>query len=425
MIILQRYCLLVIVLFFALIAGFVLDRPPHAFADKVFIDISSPGMRKLPIAVQPFIGAPEVSNVVKADLTFTGLFECLNDAAQIEQTGQPFNTNNWRGLGVELVVKGRITSGLNMLVTAHDAVDGREVLRKEYSASSRGALRQMAHAVANDVYRVLTGRQGIFRTKIAFVGESDGRKELYTADWDGYKMGSTGISGGVLLKPRWSPDGSKLIYSSERFRQWDLFVLDLKTMREKHIRTVRGLTIAGNFFPDSRRFVFSTSHDGNSGIYTGDSVGGQLQKIASSPWIDISPAVSPDGKNIAFVSNRSGGPQVFLSDVSGYNVRRLTYQGGYNTAPAWSPNGDRIAYSGLVGGQHQIFIMRTDGSGVAQLTDRGNNEEPSFSPDGRYIVFISDRDGSKGIYLMRLNGEGQVKITPRGVKATSPSWSPN
>ncbi|KAF0183151.1 MAG: TolB protein [Nitrospirae bacterium] len=425
MILFQRLHVFITFLFIAVLAGLFLDRPPHAHADKVFIDIASPGMRKLPIAVQPFIGATEVSDVVKADLTFTGLFECLDDAAQIEQAGQPFNSSNWRGLGVELVVKGRITSGLHMLVTAHDAVDGREVLRKEYSASSRGALRQLAHAVSNDVYRVLTGRQGIFRSKIAFVGESGGRKEIYIADWDGYKTGSTGISGGVLLKPRWSPDGSKLIYSSERFRQWDLFVLDLKTMREKHIRTARGLTIAGNFFPDSRRFVFSISHDGSSGIYTGDSVSGQVQKIASSPWIDVSPAVSPDGKSIAFVSNRSGGPQVFLSDASGYSVRRVTYQGGYNTAPAWSPAGDLIAYSGLAGGGHQIFVMKTDGSGVTQLTDRGNNEEPSFSPDGRYIAFMSDRDGAKGIYLMRFNGEGQMRITPRGIKATSPSWSPN
>lgn len=407
------------------LAGLFPDRPDYAHADKVFIDISSPGMRKLPIAVQPFIGASEVSDVVKADLTFTGLFECLDNAAQIEQTGQPFNPSNWRGLGVELVVKGRILGGLNMQVTAYDAVDGREVLRKEYTASSQGALRQLAHAVANDIYRVLTGQQGMFRSRIAFVGESGGRKELYTADWDGYKAASTGISGGVLLKPRWSPDGSRLLYSAERFRRWDLFVLDVRSMREKHIRTTGGLTIAGTFFPDSRRFVYSSSRDGNSDIYTGDSVSGQVQKIISSPWIDISPAVSPDGKSIAFVSNRSGGPQIFLADSSGMNIRRLTFEGGYNTAPSWSPAGDRIAYSGLAGGRHQIFLIKPDGSGRTQLTDRGNNEEPSFSPDGRYIVFMSDRDGAKGVYLMRVTGEGQIRITPRGLKASSPGWSPN
>ncbi|HMK44330.1 MAG TPA: hypothetical protein VK445_09355 [Dissulfurispiraceae bacterium] len=396
----------------------------ETYADRVFVDISSPVMQKLPIAVQPFLGAPELSDIVKADLTFTGLFECLNDAAQIETTSQPFNPNNWRGLGVELVIKGRMTGTL-LLVTAHDVLDGREVLRKEYSASSKTLMRPMAHAVADDIYRVLTGQKGIFRTKLAFIGESGGRRELYTSDWDGYRSAATGISGGVLLKPRWSPDGTRLLYSAERFREWGVYVLDTKTMREKHISAPHGLSIAGNYFPDNRRFIFSESRNGNSALYIGDSISGTASKIISSPWIDVSPSVSPDGKKIAFVSNRSGGPQIYLASAGGGDARRYTFQGSYNTAPAWAPNGDRIAYSSLVGGRHQIFTMKLDGSEALQLTDRGNNEEPAFSPDGRYIVFMSDRDGAKAIYLMRANGDGQTRVSTRGLKAMSPSWSPN
>lgn len=423
-IILLKHLLLAAGLCFSLTADGLLSAAP-AYADKVFVDITAPSTRKLPIAIQPFIGNAEVSSIVKADLTFSGLFECLPDAAQIEQTGQPFNANNWRGLGVELVVKGRVTSGLNMIITAHDVADGREVLRKEYSASSQNLIRPLAHSIANDIYRVLTGQPGIFRTKLAFIGESAGRREIHTADWDGHRQHATGISGEVLLKPRWSPDGTKLMYSAERFRQWDIFVLDISSMREKHVSTLRGLNIAGTFFPDSRQFAFSSSRAGDSDIYIGSTGGAPARKLISSPWIDISPAVSPNGKHILFVSNRSGGPHIFLADSDGANVRRITFQGGYNTSPAWSPTGDRIAYSSMVGGRHQIFVMKADGSDVHQLTDRGNNEEPSFSPDGRFIAFMSDRDGSKGIYLMLANGENQTRITQRGMKASSPSWSPN
>ena len=230
-----------------------------AYADKVFIDITSPLMRKLPVAIQPFIGNNEISSIVIADLSLTGLFECLSESAQIEKTSQPFNANNWRGLGVELVVKGRTTNGMNMLITAYDVADGREVLRKEYTASSQNLVRPLAHSIANDIYRVLTGQQGIFRTRLAFIGESDGRKEIYTADWDGHRMHATGISGDILLKPRWSPSGTKLLYSAERFRQWDIFVLDIVSMRERHIPLMPGLKIAGSFFPDNRQFVFSSS----------------------------------------------------------------------------------------------------------------------------------------------------------------------
>jgi len=398
---------------------------PTVSAGKVYIDITSPDIRKLPIAVQNFTGGKEISDIVSANLTFTGLFEPIDDAAQIERNDQPFNPNNWRGLGVELVVKGRVISGkgLNIIVSAYDVSEGREVLKKEYSASPE-LLRPLAHSIANDIYRILTGQQGIFRTKIAYVGERDGRKELLIMDWDGHRIHKPGITGGVLLAPRWSPDGTRLLYSAERHRKWDIYVLDMKTMIEKNVVMLPGLNMAGNFFPDNRKFVFSSSKDRRPNIYIGDTTEMKGWEVISSPWIDVSPAVSPNGQQILFVSNRTGSPQIYISDINGHGIRRLTFEGSYNTSPVWSPNGDRIAFVRMINGKGQIFTMKPDGSELKQLTNRGSNEAPSFSPDGRFIAFTSDRDGAKGIYLMRVNGDGQVRITPRGTTATGPGWSP-
>lgn len=399
-------------------------------AEKVYIDITSPGIRKLPIAVQGFISGNEISDIVKNDLTFTGLFDCIDEAAHIEKPEQAFNPNNWKGLGVEIVVKGRAIKdkGLSVIVSIYDVSDAREVLRKEYSGSS-DLLRPISHSIANDIYKILTGQSGIFRTRIAFVGQgSKGKGQenpgLYLMDWDGHRMHGLGLTGGILLSPRWSSDGTRMLYSAERNRSWDIYLLDMNTMREKNIVRLNGLNMSGNFFPNNKEFVFSSSKDGKSNIYIGDILGMKGWKLLSSPWIDVSPAVSPDGNNVLFVSNRSGSPQIYIADRDGSGIRRLTLEGSYNTSPVWSPRGDRIAFVRMINGKNQIITMKPDGTGVMQLTDRGNNEDPSFSPDGRYIAFTSDRDGSKGIYLMRSNGEEQKRVTPKGFKATSPSWSP-
>ncbi len=395
-----------------------------AHAEKVYIDITSPGMRKLPVAVQGFIGGDEISDIVKNDLTFTGLFDCIDEAAHIEKPEQPFNSNNWKGLGVELVVKGRVVTGkgLSVVVSAYDVSEGREVLKKEYSASAE-LLRLLSHSIANDIYKILTGQNGIFRTRIAFVGKRS-KAELFIMDWDGHRMHGLGVTGGILLSPRWSSDGTKMIYSAERNRSWDIYLLDMNTMREKNVVRIGGLNMAGNFFPNNKEFVFSSSKDGKSNIHIGDILSMKGWKLISSPWIDVSPAVSPDGNYVLFVSNRSGSPQIYIADKDGNGIRRLTFEGSYNTSPVWSPKGDRIAFVRMINGKNQIFVMKPDGTGMTHLTDRGNNEDPSFSPDGRYIVFTSDRDGSKGIYLMRANGEDQKKITPKGFRATGPGWSP-
>ncbi len=396
-------------------------------AERIYIDITATGIKKLPIAIQPFVGAKEVSDIVKADMTFTGLFDCLADAAQIERPDQPFSTISWKGLGVEMVVKGVATSStaqsLNVTISAYDVAEGREVLKKEYTAKP-DLVRLLAHTIANDIYKILTGQQGIFKTKIAFVGLTSGTRQLYMMDWDGQRMYPIGIKGGIILAPRWSSDGSKLIYSAEKDRKWGIYVLDMNSMRESRTMSLSGTSIVGNFFPDGRKYAFSTSKDGYSGISLGEIGGMTGRKIIATPWIDVSPSVSPDGSSIIFVSNRSGGPQIYISDKEGFGVRRLTFEGNYNTSPAWSPVGDKIVYASMIGGKNQIFTMKADGSGVTQLTNSGNNEDPCFSPDGRYIAFTSTRDGSTGIFIMRANGEGVQRLTQKGFRAASPGWSP-
>ncbi len=399
----------------------------HADADKIYIDITNPGIKKLPIAIQPFVGNKKISDIVKADMTFTGLFDCLDDAAQIERPDQPFSQMSWKGLGVEMVVKGAVTSStaksMDITVSAYDVVEGREVLKKEYTAKPE-LVRLLAHTIANDIYKILTGRQGIFKTKIAFVGQTSGSKQIYMMDWDGERMYPIGIKGDIILSPRWSSDGTKLIYSAARARKWGIYAVDMNSMRELRTLPLSGISIVGSFFPDNKRFAFSTSRDGYSDISIGHIGGLPSRKIIASPWIDVSPSVSPDGSSIIFVSNRSGTPQIYVSDKEGFGIRRLTFQGNYNTAPAWSPMGDKIVYTSMIGGKNQIFVMKADGSGATQLTNAGNNEDPCFSPDGRYIAFTSNRDGLNGIYVIRVNGEGLQRLTPKGFRATGPGWSP-
>src|SRR5208283_1597972 len=254
---------------------------------------------------------------------------------QIERPDQPFNAASWQGLGAELVVKGRVSffaaGKFLVTVSAYDVSDGREVLKKEYSAAT-DLTRLLAHSIANDIYTVLTGQQGIFKTKIAFIADKRGKKELELMDWDGHRMQETGITSGILLTPHWSSDKAKLLYSAERQRQWGIYLLDINTMKERTLLLTNGLNLAGNFFPNNYQFVFTASKDLNSGIYTANLGSLRSTKIISSPWIDVSPSVSPDGKSIVFVSNRSGNPQIYLADRDGYGMSRLTFQGNYNTS---------------------------------------------------------------------------------------------
>jgi len=393
---------------------------------KIYIDITSPAFKKLPIAIQEIEGplGRDISDIIENDLEFTGFFLPVNRDAFVENPSQQFSPVNWTPLGVEAVVKGTVKEDkeLSVRISLYDVFEGREVFRKEYTAA-RDLMRPISHAIADDIYFKLTGERGIFRSRIAFVSRAQDRMEIYIMDWDGKRMTKMGVSGNIILPLHWSGDGTKLIYSAERNRQWGIYLIDFLTMKEKKIYASKGTNMAGNFSPDGNNFSFSSSKDGTPDLYIKHINNDQIIKLSSSYGIDVSPAVSPDGHSIAFVSDRGGTPQIYIMRRDGSHIRRLTFEGSYNTSPSWSPKGDMIVFVGQRG-KNQIFTIRPDKTGLTQLTVSGNNEDPSFSPDGRYIAFSSDRDGTKGIYIMRANGESQRRITPRGMVAFGPGWSP-
>ncbi|MBI5740690.1 MAG: PD40 domain-containing protein [Nitrospirae bacterium] len=377
---------------------------------KVYIDITSPAVRKLPISItsEGPSAAKEIEGIIRNDLESTGLFSFVSpDVPGAEMTVQ---------LKVDAVEE------IKALWSLNDLIENREIIMKQYSAPPKN-IRTIAHQISNDIYKIVTEKEGVFRTKITYLSyASPDNKELHLTDWDGHN-GIKVIPLGLTSSHSWHHDSRFLIYSSERYRGWKIYLFDLGEFREKLLFSSKGLNLAGNASP-SGDVTFSSSQDGNSEIYVMDTSGGKPRKLTASFGIDVSPSFSPDGMNIAFVSDRGGTPQIYLMDSNGRGIRRLTFEGSYNTSPAWSPDGKWLAYVGQRSGKNQIFVIQFDGTGQRQITFSGNNEGPSFSPDGLFLAFDSDRDGSRGIYIMRVNGEDQRRITPKNIKAMSPKWSP-
>jgi TolB protein len=375
---------------------------------KIYIDITSPGIRQLPVSIHSSQTptAREIVSIIKSDLEFTGLFSFVDPDLR----------------GAELIadIDVDLSGGLRVILSLKDLVENREVLKKRYIASS---IRPLAHSIADDIYYVATGGAGIFRTKLSYlVSAAGGRKELRLMDWDGRTSVSI-TSKGLTASHSWTQDGKYLLYSAEKDARWKIYILDLMKFKEMVLYSSAGLNLVGGASPDDM-VSFSSSKEGSSEIYLIDIYGKGFKKLTMALGIDVSPVFSPDGKRIAFVSDRGGTPQIYTMDANGMGIRRLTFEGSYNTSPAWSPDGKWISYVGRINGKNQIFMVKSDASDVRQLTFSGNNENPSFSPDGLFLAYDSDRDGKKGIYIKRLHIEGDKRITPRDINASTPKWSP-
>ncbi len=376
---------------------------------KVYIDITSPAVRKLPLTIS-YEGSEvtgEIPEIVKDDLDFTGIFDLVDPDIP--------------GAEIKAHIKVEISEKIRADISVFDVIRNKEILKKRYSSSIK-ILRALSHSISDDIFEVITGKMGMFRTKISYTVSSSDKRMLSLMDWDGYKTMKI-VTRGLTLSHSWSPDSKYIVYSSERGRKWEVYSLNLSNYREMMMFSSKGLNLVGGVSPDGR-IAFSSSKDGSPEIYVMNLNRGNAQKLTKSFGIDISPVFSADGSRIAFVSDRGGSPQIYVMNSDGTRTRRLTFEGSYNTSPAWYPDGKWIAFVGRINGKNQIFMIQSDGVDLRQLTERGNNENPTFSPDGMFIAFDSDREGNKGIYLMNINGGMQKRITPKSIKAMNPRWSP-
>ncbi len=395
---------------------------------KLFVDISAPGGFKLPIAVVDFLGMNEaslVSDVVRQDLISSGYFTVPDKSTYLETSNDPFTLANWKPLGIEAVAKATLSGSrdnMELVFTLYDAVEDKVILKKKYT-STADLVRPLGHKIASDIFKAITGQEGIFSSKLAFVVNGQSSGSIYIMDWDGERTQKVLTRSGEIMRPIWIPSTNKLAYSSLRDKRWIIYTFDLGTATEKEIYSSDRTDLAGDFSRDGSTLYFSSTKSGSPDILSLNLMSGAIKQIAASRFIEVSPKLSPDGRRIAFVSDASGSPQIYVMSVDGYNKQRLTFQGSYNTSPDWSYAGDKIVYTGIKGGQFHIFTMNVDGSNVTQLTTEGDNEEPAFSPDGLFIAFVSSRGGGKGIYIMNSDGTNQRRVSQKSFGALGPAWS--
>ncbi|HEX8208694.1 MAG TPA: hypothetical protein VF584_00810 [Longimicrobium sp.] len=373
--------------------------------------------------------ASESAEIVRRDLDFSDQFKLA--AATGARAGDPVNVALWRERGADWVLSGTLApsaGGSTLRLTLHDAVYGQTKGEGSFDLPPAGdrRFRMAVHAAADAVVRWATGEPGIAATRIAFVTQGRGSKEIYLVDSDGENVTRLTSDGSLALSPAWSPDGGRIAYTSYRGGMPALYERNLASGADRVLSSREGLNITPSYAPDGRTVAFAATAGGNTEIAT-VGASGFRQQTTGRRSDSLSPSFSPDGARIAFVSDRLGEPQIYVMSANGGEARLVsdyTYGNrGYSTSPDWAPVGNRIAFHTRVGGVHQIAMVEADGNRPRLLTSGGRNEDPSWAPDGRHLVFSSpDRDGG-GLFVLDTK-TGRVRKLLAGRGHGLPDWSP-
>lgn len=402
-------------------------------ADRVYLDISAPEVRKINIAIPWFQNkslseqkqgiSKDLADILGQALAFHGIISVIPS----EKYGDN-QSADWKRLGADYAVFGQYVMSADTLkleMRLQDVAGDEIVMGKTFSGGI-DQKNQMLFKFCDSVIETLTGKPGIAATQIAFVNRDNTVKEVFLTDILGKSLKQITRHKHLTVSPRFVPGGIYLSYTSYHSGNQNLYITDLRQDKTTQALSRRkGLNLAPSWSQDGERMVVTLSKDGNPDLYLLDKKGEIIEQLTSKSGINVSPAWSPDGSTVVFVSDRTGKPQLFALDMRTRGIRRLTFEGSENAEPSYSPTENLIVYSSLRDGVYQIFTMNPiTGSAIKQLThDLSHHEAPSWSPDGNQIIFAK-RDGNKqGIYGIMKSGSFERRLFTFPGSQTYPQWS--
>ena len=272
--------------------------------------------------------------------------------------------------------------------------------------------------------------------KIVFgSARNNGNHDVFVMDADGSNQTQLTTSLAYDDQPKWSPDGTKIVFMSGRDGNFEIYSMNANGTGQTRLTTNAVSDGFPSWSPDGTRIAFVSGNLNDPGtfeIFVMNANGTNRTQLTSDSLVDAVPSWSPDRAKVIFMSGPSifdpNNFEIFTVNSNGTNRTRLTTNSVADGQASYSPNGTKILFaSGNIMNTSgvEIFVMDADGTNRTQLTTNAVTDGfPAWSPDGSQIVFASGNiadETTVELFVMNANGTNQTRLTNNSVV----DWFPN
>jgi Tol biopolymer transport system component len=237
----------------------------------------------------------------------------------------------------------------------------------------------------------------------------DGRRAAYvrhTRDTNLWQVFADGASPQkVIASTRadedgaFSPDGSKIAFSSDRSGVYEIWVADGNGSNARRVTSLDAFSASPMWSPDGRRLAFDSNGNGETRVWTVPADGGAAKALVDESFDAWVPSWSRDGKWIYFCTRKSGSTQIWRAPSDGGTAVRITGKGGFESRE--SPDGKYLYYS--TGDANGIWRLQLDKPGAA---------EEKFAAFDQALQFRCWDVGATGVFLAPAGGRPRIELMP-------------
>jgi len=295
-------------------------------------------------------------------------------------------------------------------------------------ASHRAITRVAALAIASSMALITAFLLVSTPADAAFPGQNGAlvlvREGNVSGIWRLDDLSLTRLTGGDDYRPRWSPDGSRIVFQRFEGHTSNIFLMNADGSNLQQLTRRGGFQPAWS--PNGSMIVFGSKRDGDNDIFAMAADGADETKITHNTFDDITPAWSPDGSRIAFSRRRHGNTDLYLVSPDGSNEVRFTRNDAGDSDPDWSPDGTKIVFNSSRHGM-DIYVKGVQHGTIRRLTrTSGIDWAPAWSPDGTKIAYTSlrARRQIQDVAILDLKSGDLLRLAIPATSELEPNWQP-